>query len=184
MKEIINYPIYSFEKPILIPKELEEVKTVLMIMFEARKKNCCNKSGSSRINGLFLKHFTAIQKSNSNATLQLKIMSENYLELEIIYEDKEGEFIKKLKEYNDFCRKHDTEEILAFAEKTNKKRRQEIREGRKINFMYQRKNTLSDDAFDLNFSLWQYYTPNIKNYICLIEYTDDNKGIKVTYKIE
>ena len=36
MQETINYPIYLFEEPILIPKDLEEAKGILMTMYDIR----------------------------------------------------------------------------------------------------------------------------------------------------
>ncbi len=182
MKENENYLIYLFDKSVNC-KTHEEAREIFEKIELFMRENNCSRKNRSNIFNLVVYHIQLVVLNNLDATFQIIMSSKNDLKVEIIYKDREEEFIKTLKKYNDFCRENSDEEIATFGKEIGKILRNNLREGKKMNLSDKEINKLSDNAYSLTFTLRKYYKPAIKNYICLTEYTEDNKGIKVTYKV-
>ncbi|WP_338812272.1 hypothetical protein V9L05_12780 [Bernardetia sp. Wsw4-3y2] len=100
MKETINYPIFLFEEPILIPKIHEEAKELLSKIEIILDKCETSRKIKSKAYNLCCEYFQTNFKLELNATFNLSFLEKNDVKLEFIFNDKEGEFVKQLRKYN------------------------------------------------------------------------------------
>ncbi len=104
MKETTNYPIYLFEEPVLIPKELEETKELLFKIEDFLIRHETLRKEKTKIFNLCVEYFQTNLKLALNATFHLSILEKNIISLEFIFDEKESEFVKQLKKYNQVFR--------------------------------------------------------------------------------
>jgi hypothetical protein len=161
MKKTTNYPVYLFEKPLLIPKTKEETKELLFKIDEFLTEYETSRREKTKAFNLCVEYFQANLKLELNATFQFSILGQDNILVEFILEDKESEFIKQLRKYNQVLRDKGRAEFQYLFMK----------------IMRNRENLSVEDEVIQMFYSGLSKIPNFKE-----EITEDDK-FKITYQI-
>lgn len=162
MEKTTNYPIYLFEKPVLIPKEIEHTKELLFKIEDFLIEHKTLRKQKTKSFNLCLDYFQTNFKLELNATFHLSILEKNNSRLEFIFDDKESEFVQQLRKYNQ-----------VFIEKGFSE----------FKILY--RNAIKNKCCSIEDNVITMIYSHLRNnkYIFQEEITKDNK-YKITYQIE